>query len=125
LDFVSKVSRELVDRFGVIAFEGPNIKTMLKNHSPAKSISGVAWGTLVTATERKAVYSGSEVVLVAPRKTHQMCSRCGLIVKNELSERVYNCPECSLSADRDPNAALNILRLGMQSLRKTDGSPTI
>ena len=74
MDFVSKVSRELVDRFGVIAFEVPNIKTMLKNHSPAQSISGVAWGTLVTATERKAVYSGSEVVLVAPRKTPQMCS---------------------------------------------------
>ena len=94
LDFVNKVSHELVDRFGIIAFEGLNIKKMLKSHNLAKSISDVAWGMLVTATERKAAYSGSEVVLAGPRKTSQMCSWCGLIVKKELSERVHNCPEC-------------------------------
>jgi transposase len=30
-----------------------------------------------------------------------------------------------LSMDRDLNAAINILRLGMQSLRKSDRSPAI
>ena len=89
LDFINKVSHELVDRFGIVTFEGLNIKKMLKSHNLAKSISGVAWRMLVTATERKAAYSGSQVVLVGPRKTSQMCSWCGLIVKKELSERVH------------------------------------
>jgi putative transposase len=62
---------------------------MLKSHNLAKSISDVAWRMLVTATERKAAYSGSQVVLVGLRKTSQMCSWCGLIVKKELSERVH------------------------------------
>ena len=124
-DFINKVSRDLVDRFGVIAFEDLNIRKMLKNHNLAKSISDVAWRMLVTATESKAAYSGSEVVLVDPRNTSQMCSRCGIIVKKELSERVHNCPECGLSMDRDLNAAMNILRLGMQSLREIDGSPAL
>ncbi len=89
LDFINKVSHELVDRFGIVTFEGLNIKKMLKSHNLAKSISDVAWRMLVTATERKAAYSGSQVVLAGPRKTSQMCSWCGLIVKKELSESVH------------------------------------
>ena len=89
---------------------------MLKNHCLAKSISDVAWGMLVKSTESKAVYAGSTVVLVDPRQTSQMCSRCGLIVKKDLSERIHRCPECGLTMDRDLNAAKNILRLGLQSV---------
>jgi putative transposase len=115
-DFANQVSRQLVDRFGVICFEDLNIQNMLKNHCLAKSISDVAWNMLVKSTESKAAYAGSKVVLVDPRRTSQMCSRCGLIVKKDLSERVHRCSECGLSMDRDHNAAINILRLGLQSV---------
>jgi putative transposase len=115
-DFAHQISHRLVDQFGFIAFEDLNIQNMLKNHCLAKSISDVAWGMLVKATESKAVYAGSKVVLVDPRNTSQMCSRCGLIVKKDLSERVHRCHECGLSMDRDLNAAINILRLGLQSV---------
>jgi putative transposase len=121
-DFINKVSRQLVDRFGVIIFEDLDIKNMLQNHCLAKSISDVAWNMLVKSTESKAAYAGSKVILVDPRQTSQMCSRCGLIVKKDLSERIHNCSKCGMSMDRDLNAAMNILRLGMQSLRKTDRS---
>ena len=124
-NFINKVSRALVDRFGVIVFEDLNIRKMLQNHNLAKSISDVAWGMLVNATQSKAAYAGSEVVLVDPKNTSQVCSGCGLIVKKELSDRVHSCPGCGLDMDRDLNAAMNILRLGMQSLRKIDGSPGI
>jgi putative transposase len=124
-DFANQVSRMLVDRFGVIVFEDLNIKNMLQNHCLAKSISDVAWNILVKATESKAAYAGSKVVLVDPRNTSQMCSRCGLMVKKDLSERIHSCSECGLSMDRDLNAAINILRLGMQSLRKSDRSPAL
>ena len=98
---------------------------MLQNHCLAKSISDAAWNMLVKATESKAAYAGSKVVLVDPKYTSLMCSRCGLIVKKDLSERVHSCLECGLSIDRDHNAAINILRLGMQSLRKSDRSPAL
>jgi len=124
-DFANQVSRQLVDRFGVIVFEDLDIRNMLQNHCLAKSISDVAWNILVKATESKAAYAGSKVVLVDPRNTSQMCSRCGLIVKKDLSERVHSCSECGLSMDRDLNAAINILRLGMQSLRKSDRSSAL
>jgi len=73
LDFVNKVSRALVDRFGVIVFEDLNIRKMLQNHNLAKSISDVALGMRVSATQSKAAYAGSEVVLVDPKNTSQVC----------------------------------------------------
>jgi putative transposase len=116
-DFAHQLSKTLVDRFGVIAFEDLNIKNMLQNHRLAKSISDAAWRMLVTTTQNKAVEAGSVVVLVDPRNTSQMCSRCGLKVPKSLSDRVHECPQCGLVMDRDENAAINILRLGLQSLR--------
>lgn len=89
---------------------------MLKNHCLAKSISDVAWNMLVTLTSYKAASAGSMVVLVDPRNTSKMCSRCGILVEKTLSDRVHNCPHCGLSVDRDWNAAINILRLGLQSV---------
>jgi len=85
----SKKSRQLVNRFGVIVFEDLDIQNMLKNHHLAKSISDVAWGMLVKATESKAAYSGSKVVLFDPKYTSQMCSRCGMIAINHESRRLF------------------------------------
>jgi len=39
-----------------------------------------------------------------------------MIVKKTLSDRVHTCPHCGLMMDRDQNAAINIMRLGLQSL---------
>jgi len=124
-DFANQVSRKLADQYGVIVFEDLDIKNMLHNHCLAKSISDVAWGMLVKATAGKAAYAGSKVVLVDSKYTSQMCSRCGLIVEKDLSLRVHSCSECGLTMDRDLNAAINILRLGMQSVRKSDRSPVL
>ena len=100
----------------MIAFEDLSIQNMLKNHCLAKSISDVAWNMLVTLTSYKAASAGSMVVLVDPRNTSKMCSRCGILVEKTLSDRVHNCTQCGLSLDRDWNAAINILRLGLQSV---------
>ncbi len=56
------------------------------------------------------------VVLVDPRNTSKMCSRCGILAEKDLSERVHQCSQCGLSLYRDWNAAINILRLGLQSV---------
>ena len=122
-EFAHKTSRMLVKRFGTICFEDLNIKGMLHNHNLGKSISDVAWKMLVNITSYKAESAGSKVILVDPRNSSKMCSRCGILVEKSLSDRIHNCPQCGLSMDRDQNAAINILRLGTQSLRKGDRSP--
>ena len=119
-DFIHQESRKLVNRFGVIAFENLNVKGMQQNHTLAKSIGDAGWGMFINATRSKAEEAGSKVVLVNPNGTTQICSRCGLIVKKELRERTHNC-KCGLVIDRDLNSAINIMRLGLQSL----GYPTL
>jgi len=115
LNFAHQTSRQLVDRFGTIVFEDLNVTKMQKNHRLAKSIADVAWNMFITITKSKAEEAGSKVVLVDPRNTSQQCSRCGMIVAKTLSDRVHSCPHCGLVMDRDQNAAINIMRLGLQS----------
>jgi putative transposase len=115
-DLAHKASRELVNNFGMLAFEKLNSKNMLRNHCLAKSISDAAWNQLIRYTTYKAENAGRVVVLVDPRNTSKICSCCGRLVEKSLSDRVHACPACGLVMDRDQNAAINILGLGLQSL---------
>ncbi len=115
-DFAHKLSRELVNTFGFMAFEDLRIKNMLQNHRLAKSISDAAWKQLIQYTTYKAENAGRVVILVEPRNTSQRCSCCGEMVEKSLDVRVHACPVCGLVMDRDQNAAINILRLGLESL---------
>jgi putative transposase len=119
-NFVHQESRRLVNRFGIIVFEDLNVKGMRQNHCLAKSIGDAAWSMFVNATVSKAEEAGSRVVLVNPDGTSQLCSRCGLVVKKKLAERTHSC-RCGLIMDRDLNAAINIMRLGLQSLSSKGG----
>ncbi len=109
-DFHHKLSRRLVDEFGVITFETLHIKGMVRNHSLAKSISDAGWGQFIQFTEYKGAWYGAHVEKIdqfyASTKT---CSDCG--VKNQaltLSDRTWVCQSCGSVHDRDVNAAINI-----------------
>jgi putative transposase len=117
-DFVHQLSRKLVDDYGFIAFEDLNIRGMVRTRCLSKSISDAAWRKLIMATMYKAESAGTTVVLVDPANTSKLCSRCGTLVEKELTDRVHKCPICGLVMDRDQNAAVNILRLGLQSVAK-------
>lgn len=108
-DTAHKLSRELVDRYDLIVFEDLKIKNMVKNHHLAQSIYDACWGMLIQFTTYKAEYAGKKVELVDPHHTSQVCSECGQIVKKNLNERVHRCL-CGYIADRDVNAAKNILK---------------
>ncbi len=109
-DFVHQTARRLVNRFGLIAVEKLNVKNMMGNHCLAKSIGDAAWSMFRSVLTVKAESAGRSVVSVDPRFTSQDCSGCGYRAKKKLSERWHFCPMCSLSLDRDTNAAINLLR---------------
>jgi putative transposase len=124
-DFAHQESRKIVNRFQVIAIEDLSVNPMLHNHCLAKSISDAAWGEFASMIRVKAEWAGRSVVAVNPAYTSQDCSRCGHRQKMPLSDRVYRCPCCTLLLDRDLNAALNILRLGLQALGLAPRSPRL
>lgn len=122
-DFGHQRSRELVNAFGLMVFEDLRIKNMLQNHRLAKSIADAAWNQLIQYTTYKAENAGRVVILVEPRNTSKQCSGCGAMVEKSLDVRVHECPECGLVMDRDENAAINILRLGLESLGQSLEAP--
>jgi len=117
-NFAHQESRKLVNRFNTIAVEDLSINDMKKGNfrSMNKSIGDAAWRMFLDLLGYKAVDAGSRVVKVNPAYTSQTCSRCHNRHKLKLSDRIYHCPACSLSLDRDVNAAINILGLGLQSV---------
>jgi putative transposase len=115
-EFAHQESRKLVNRFGVIVFEKLNIRGMLKNHCLAKSIADAAWSQLVNYTYYKAAKADRKCLQVNPHNTSRMCSGCGVLAEIDLSVRIFHCISCGLVIDRDHNAAINILALGLQSL---------
>ena len=97
---------------------------MMKNHHFAKSIVDASWNKLVQYTTYKAESAGKLVVLVDPGNTSRLCSRCGWKKETlKLSERTFACDSCCLEIDRDLNAAINILRVGLIKVGR--GTPVV
>jgi putative transposase len=138
-EFLHQVSRKIVDCADLIAFENLNISGMLKNHHLAKHIQDHAWGKLIQFTGSKAAKAGKIVELVEAKYTSQKCSQCGTMVPKTLADRTHLCPSCGLEMprlhrgchrrsrgiDRDVNAAVNIVTLGLRDRACREiGAPT-
>jgi len=117
-NFSHQESRKIVNRFNTIVIEDLSINDMKKDNFRCinKSINDVAWRQFSDFLSYKAEYAGKKVIRVNPAYTSQTCSFCGNRHKLKLSDRMYHCPCCDLSINRDVNAALNILSLGTQTL---------
>ncbi len=115
-NFAHQNSRKIVNRFDLIAVEDLNVNRMLHNHCLAKSISDAAWGNFLQYLTYKAEYAGRTIIATNPAYTSQTCSKCGHRQPMPLSKRIYYCPCCHLVIDRDLNASLNILAVGLHSI---------
>ena len=118
-DFAHKQSRALVNRYQLIVFEdlAPHEMGARTGRGMRKSSMDVAWLQFITMTVSKAAEAGRRVILVNPRNTSKLCSGCGELVAKTLRDRTHACPHCGLVLDRDVNAAINILRRGLQTLQ--------
>lgn len=105
--------------YGIIVVEALKILNMMQNEKLSKSIADAAWGMFFNCLDSKAEEAGRLLIEVAPHFTSQECCICHNRQQLSLGVRVYSCsnPECKMALDRDWNAALNILRLGLQSVR--------
>src|SRR6266567_84674 len=104
-----KVAKPYAEGYQRIAVEDLVITNMVKNHHLAKSIMDASWGAFLAILEEKAERAGHKMIRVNPRFTSQKCQKCGEIVQKSLSVRTHICPFCGYVADRDVNAAQNIL----------------
>ena len=72
-----------------------------------------SYGELQRQIEYKARWEGVKVIYVVARGTSAKCSTCGSKL-NPNRHRTLYCPKCSITVDRDENAAKNILSRGLR-----------
>lgn len=116
-DFLHKTSNSIAKNYDGIFVEDLNIKGMMKNHCLSKSIGDVSWSEFNRQLEYKCKWSFKYYLKIGRfEPTSKTCSKCGCIQEMPLSKRIFDCPDCGISIDRDLNASLNIRNIGINTL---------
>ena len=117
-NYIYHVAKTLLRESQTLVMEDLNIVGMVKNHKLAKSIQNICWGELRRVLEYKSKWLGHNLIFIdrwAP--STKTCSCCGFHNSTlTLSDRSWMCPGCGTQHDRDVNAALNIKRMGLETL---------
>jgi putative transposase len=110
VNFLHKLSTDIIKRYDTICLENLNIKGMMSNHCLANSIQSVTWFEFVRQLNYKSEWYGKNVVVIGRfEPSSKTCSKCGYVKRDlKLSDREWICPVCGEYHDRDVNAAINI-----------------
>lgn len=113
-----KISHELTRDNNIIVVGNVSSSKLVKTNM-AKSVLDAGWSQLKNFLEYKAIRRQGKVIEVSEYLTSQTCSSCGARSGPKglegLGIREWVC-SCGTLHDRDINAALNILRIGHDSL---------
>ena len=124
-DWVCKLAQHVIQTSDLVAIENLQVRNMVKNHKLAKSINDASWRKFREWLEYFGSVYGVPVIVVNPSYTSVNCSNCGEPVVKTLSTRTHSCHACSYIADRDENAARNILKVSLKQLADTVGRTEI
>ncbi|WP_433627563.1 RNA-guided endonuclease InsQ/TnpB family protein [Halomicrococcus sp. NG-SE-24] len=111
-DFLHKLSNYYAREYDLVAVEDLNVKGMMESPSNSRTTASAAWRTFLSLLEYKCKRAGTYFVAVNPRGTTKECASCGISTDKPLWVREHSCPACGFEADRDANAAWNILSRG-------------
>lgn len=117
LDFIHKLTKELVTKYDSIAIEDLDIKGMMGVYKDlSRRISDCSWFTFrQLLTYKSELYGCNLIVIPKFYPSSKSCSNCNYINDNlKLTDRKWLCPNCGLTLDRDYNASLNILNKGLE-----------
>jgi len=121
-DFLHKITTKLIKEYDVIITEDLDVKSMVskdnhKGRAMRRHMHDVSFGKFNEMLSYKAEYADKTHIKVPPKNTSKMCYCCKNIKEDlTLSDRIYICNKCNLNIDRDYNASLNILNLGLQAI---------
>ena len=119
-DIRNKLIREVTRRYETVCFQKESVHWMqASGHGRAISETGI--GGIMADFKNKS-HTPSEVARSFP--STKTCSVCGGKKDMPQEIRVYDCPACGMSMDRDVNAAVNILMKGLEALGQKATPPT-
>ncbi|WP_256403805.1 RNA-guided endonuclease InsQ/TnpB family protein [Halorubrum salinum] len=115
-DFLHKLSNYYAREYDLVAVEDLNVKGMMESPSNSRNTASAAWRTFLSLLEYKCKREGTYFVAVDPRGTTKECASCGVLTEKPLWVCEHSCPACGFEADRDANAAWNILSRGLEDI---------
>ncbi|TRU82769.1 MAG: transposase [Microcystis novacekii Mn_MB_F_20050700_S1] len=116
-DTLHKLTTYLAKNHGKIVIEDLNVSGMMANHKLAKAVQDMGFYQFRRQLDYKTQLYGAELIL-ADRwfPSSKTCSNCGYKKESlSLTERVFECEQCSFVCDRDLNASLNLASLAVSS----------
>jgi len=124
-DFLHKLSNYYAREYNLVAVEDLDVKVMLESPRNSRNTASAAWNTFTDMLETKCEREGTHFVAVDPDGTTKECATCGVETDKPLWVREHSCPACGFEADRDANAAWNILSRGLTKLGvgHSEGTP--
>lgn len=123
LDFLHKISSDIVKYNGFISVENLNIKGMIRGRL-SKYIADSGWYTFKQLLKYKSEMYGRVFIEVNPAYSSQECNACGHVAaENRQSQSIFVCVQCGHADNADLNASKNLLRRGHRLLaQSTDNS---
>ena len=118
-DWQWKTAWELVRRYDVICLETLSIAGMQRHRNWGRQVSDLAYSDFLGKLDHLAAKCGKQVVYIdrwaATSQTCHKCEKKSPLTK-DMNVRSWVCPYCGAVLDRDRNAAIVILRVGMSTL---------
>ena len=113
------VSDYVTSNFELITIEDLNVKGMLKNRRLARAVADAGMGMTREQISYKSKLRGNWLVQADRwHPSSKTCSECGIVNPDVvLGVSVWDCASCGKHHDRDDNAAKNLDRYGLHTLR--------
>ena len=115
-DFLHKLSNYYAREYDLVAVEDLDAKGLVELPGNSRNRAGAAWGTFLRMLHYKCKRQGTHFVAVDAKDTTKECAACGVKTAKPLWVREHSCPSCGFEADRDANAAWNILSRGLEDV---------
>ena len=114
-DWQQKNSRELANKWDIICVEDINYKGMSASLRLGKATMDNGFGQFRTFLSYKMEEQGKKLITIDKWfPSSKMCRHCGCVnAELTLSDRVWICPSCGKTIQRDENAAINIKNAGV------------
>jgi len=119
-DYIDKISHKIVKENQNICMETLNINGMMKNKKLSSKLQRVSISKFVDTLKYKAFWNNRNFIQIDRfYPSSKLCNICGYKYNNlTLDIRKWTCPDCKTTHDRDSNAAINILKEGLNILSK-------
>ena len=113
-DLFFKLGALLAEEYDVLVLEDLNVQDLIQKGVTKKRrlrLHDSAFSEIRRILEWEFVKRGKTVLAISAYSSSRECFLCGGINQNlSLEDRIFNCPHCGFTLDRDLNASLVLLR---------------